>query len=175
MRTSTQSITFDGRFLQRGFWLYAWEVTLPDGEIVVYVGRTGDSSSANAASPFNRMAQHLGNTPTSSMLRNHLGTRGVDPHACAFRIVAHGPLFAETAKNLTDHAGPRDVIAGMEKRLAADMADAGYDVVNTVNSTKTLDEALYATVRAAFVEHFAKLAVSAEDPPDPSSASVETA
>ena len=44
--------------LERGFWLYVWRIASPIGE-VLYVGRTGDSSSLNASPPFMRMAQHL--------------------------------------------------------------------------------------------------------------------
>ncbi len=48
MSATTQVVQFDGAFLRRGFWLYVWEVTVPNGATIVYVGRTGDSSSPNA-------------------------------------------------------------------------------------------------------------------------------
>lgn len=60
MSASTQIVAFDGAFLRRGFWLYVWEVVAPDGAEYLYVGRTGDSSSPYAQSPFVRMGQHLG-------------------------------------------------------------------------------------------------------------------
>lgn len=60
MSATTQVVEFDGAFLQRGFWLYVWRVIAPNSTEVLYVGRTGDSSSPNAQSPFNRMGQHLG-------------------------------------------------------------------------------------------------------------------
>ena len=44
--------------LERGFWLYVWVID-GAGDTLHYVGRTGDSSSSNAQSPFNRMGQHL--------------------------------------------------------------------------------------------------------------------
>jgi hypothetical protein len=90
----TYTVTIDGRTLHRGFWLYVWEVTAPGGEKLLYVGRTGDNSTPNVQSPFNRMGQHLGNTE-SSMLRNHLVKRDVVPERCQFRLVAHGPIFDE--------------------------------------------------------------------------------
>ena len=54
--TTLQSLSFSGELLQRGFWLYVWEVTAADGRTVHYVGRTGDSSSPNAQSPFTRFS-----------------------------------------------------------------------------------------------------------------------
>ena len=49
---------FEGEVLQRGFWLYVWKIAY-DQETYLYIGRTGDSSSPNASSPFNRIGQHL--------------------------------------------------------------------------------------------------------------------
>jgi len=68
----TQQGVIAGGILQRGFWLYVWEVTPADKAPLYYVGRTGDSSSTNAQSPFNRMGQHLGFAKNSNMLRRHL-------------------------------------------------------------------------------------------------------
>ncbi len=155
MAASTQVVEFDGGFLQRGFWLYAWEVMVPGGATIVYVGRTGDSSSANAQSPFNRMGQHLGRAVNSSMLRNHLAGRDVEPEDCSFRLIAHGPVLPEaSADDMAEHKLRRDLVAGIEKRLAEELKAAGYDVVNTVASTKPLEENLYADVRTAFTAHF---------------------
>jgi hypothetical protein len=36
-------VRFEGGVLQRGFWLYVWEVTPADQAPLYYVGRTGDS------------------------------------------------------------------------------------------------------------------------------------
>jgi hypothetical protein len=90
MTTLLSEVRFDGGVLQRGFWLYVWEVMPPDETPLYYVGRTGDSSSINAQSPFNRMGQHLGFAKNSNMLRGHLGRHGVDPERCVFRLVALG-------------------------------------------------------------------------------------
>ena len=67
-------MSFNGQVLKRGFWLYVWKISTPRGKCL-YVGRTGDSSSPNAASPFNRIGQHLdlrknakGNTMTKRLL-----------------------------------------------------------------------------------------------------------
>jgi hypothetical protein len=150
---STYTVVLDGGVLRRGFWLYVWEVTPPDGDRLVYVGRTGDSSSPNAQSPFNRMGQHLGFAATSSMLRKHLTSRRVDPINCTFRMVSHGPILEEV-DNMADHKLLRDQIAAMERELAADLSSAGYDVLNKVQSRASLDEDAYADVRAAFAGEF---------------------
>ncbi len=147
--------------VERGFWLYVWEATTPNGEVLLYVGRTGDSSSMNAQSPFNRMGQHLGSAKNSSMLRNHLGKRDIVPEQCSYRLVAHGPILEE-AKIWDLHRERRDVLAGMEKRLAEDLVSAGYDVLNTVQSHKPLEASLYSSVRAEFAEHFEKLSASSD-------------
>ena len=68
----TFNVTLDGAMLRRGYYLYVWEISPPDGNKVLYVGRTGDSSSPNAQSLFNRLGQNLGTLATSSTVRNNL-------------------------------------------------------------------------------------------------------
>jgi len=148
-------LRFEGGILRRGFWLYVREITPPRGGALYYVGRTGDSSSTNAQSPFNRMGQHLGFAQNSSMLRRHLTGRNVEPEGCTFRLVALGPLEAESiAEGRDEHDQRRDVVAAMERALAEAMTAAGYAVMNTVASHKALDAARFAEVRAAFARAF---------------------
>jgi hypothetical protein len=150
-------VSVEGGFLKRGFWLYVWEATCPDGRKLVYVGRTGDSSSPNAQSPFVRMGQHLGHAPNSNMLRKHLERHDVQPETCSFRIIAHGPILPQAVGGMDAHTGPRDVIAAMEKQLAEDLAAAGYEVMNDVKCRKPLDEAAYSEVRRAFAVELPEL------------------
>ena len=151
MTPGLQTLSFDGAILQRGFWLYAWEIT-PAGEApLYYVGRTGDSSSTHAQSPFNRMGQHLGFNEASNALRRLLTAQGVAPEACHFKLVAVGPLDAEsTADTRAEHDERRDKIAAMEKALADLMQASGYNVINRVDCKKTLDLQVFAAVRQAF-------------------------
>ncbi|MCX6842877.1 MAG: hypothetical protein NTX53_11405 [candidate division WOR-3 bacterium] len=155
----THEVEFHGKFLQRGFWLYVWEVAPSKGKKRYYVGRTGDNPPCNAQSPFNRMGQHLGFQENSNMLRRHLRDKHrIDPETCEFRLVAHGPILKEaTTKEL--HNQRRNVIAAMEKALADSMQAAGYDVMNVVKSRKALDARLFAQVRRAFAAEFPKLRV----------------
>jgi hypothetical protein len=67
-------------------------------------------------------------------LRNHLRARDVVPEQCQFRLVAHGPIFDEAPnKDMQAHTKIRDVVGAREKRLADELSDAGYTVMNTVN------------------------------------------
>lgn len=151
-------LRFGGGILQRGFRLYVWEI-LPGGAgPVYYIGRTGDSSSTNAQSPFNRMGQHLGFAKNSNMLRRHLTSHGIDPERCEFRLVALGPIHTESrAEGREEHDQRRDIVAAMEKALADAMAGAGCTLLNTVASRKPLDRARFAAVQAAFSKAFPML------------------
>lgn len=143
--------------LQRGFWLYVWRVTTAEGEEMLYVGRTGDSSSHKAAPPYARMGQHLGHVKASNALRTHLEKRDVVPESCpSYTMFAYGPMFQETA-NMDRHKKPRDIVAALEKKLADTLREAGYDVLNTVNSRMPLDNGRWRTVRDSFLEHFPNL------------------
>lgn len=156
MAGSIRSLSFDGALLSRGFWLYVWEIALPEGHHLYYVGRTGDSSSSNAQSPFNRMSQRLGCNKKNNVLRRRLKDRDIDPERCTFRLIAYGPILQE-ASSPTEHNKNRDHIAAMEKALADTMNTAGYQVLNPVTCHKQLDEVEFARVRAAFAEPFRKI------------------
>jgi hypothetical protein len=153
--SATEELVFSGRLLKRGFWLYVWEISTPDS-MLYYVGRTGDSSSPNAQSPFNRMSQHLGFNERSNVLRRRLGAQGIDPEKCKFRLIAHGPILSE-ATAFEEHTIPRNITAALEKALAVALADAGYNVINTVHCRIPLDENFFSKVRSAFSAEFPKL------------------
>jgi hypothetical protein len=158
MKPATYTVDLDGQTLRRGFWLYVWSVTTPSCGQVLYVGRTGDNSTPNAQSPFNRMGQHLGTAKNSSMVRNHLAIRGLNPEECTFRLVAHGPVLEEVpGKDMEAHKQRRNVVGALEKRLADDLRAARYDVLNEIDCRWPLDESLYSQVRSAFVDEFPQL------------------
>ena len=54
-------------------------------------------------------------------------------------------------------AGVERIVAGLEKKLADAMEDAGYDVLNKVESLKPLDQKLWRQVKKAFAVEFPKL------------------
>tara|TARA_B100000678_G_C18210692_1_gene503246 strand:+ start:1544 stop:1993 length:450 start_codon:yes stop_codon:yes gene_type:complete len=142
-----------------------WRVTTKDGELL-YVGRTGDSSSPHASAPFKRLGQHLSQNDKQNPLRRHLEARGISPEICEdFEFIAHGPVFEalthaedddlETRKQR--HYPVRDQIAALEKALADALSEVGYDVLNTVRSRKPLDQSVWSSLRTAFAEHFPEL------------------
>lgn len=149
----TYEVALEGGTLRRGFWLYVWEVTAPDEKKLLYVGRTGDSSSPKAASPFNRLGQHLGYIEASNMLRTHLEKRDMAPDECCFRFVAHGPILAE-ATSWEEHVPRREIIGGLEQKLEQELREAGWDVMNTIRGSFELDEQLWLDVRPVFAEKF---------------------
>lgn len=156
MEPTTYDLKFNGELLQRGFWLYIWEITAQKQKNLYYVGRTGDSSSINAQSPFNRMGQHLGFNDKSNVLRRRLEGEGIDPAKCTFRLIAHGPIFEE-ARTKELHQKRRDTLAAQEMALAEAMAEAGYKVMNKVNCRKVLDKGKFNHIRNAFAAEFPKL------------------
>jgi choline dehydrogenase-like flavoprotein len=160
---SLHQVSFDGAILDRGFWLYVWEVTTAENKNMYYVGRTGDSSSSNAQSPFNRMGQHLGFNKRGNMLRRRLTALGVDLEGCTFRLVAYGPILEEVPGR-DEHRKIRDHIAAMEKALAEAMTTAGYEVINKVNCHTNLDTKAFALVRTAFAGYFEQLIAEATKP-----------
>jgi len=159
MSTRTHELAFKGDLLERGFWLYVWEITTQQRGNFYYIGRTGDSSSFNAQSPFNRMGQHLGSKSRSNALRRKLEANSIEPERCNFRLVAHGPIFEE-AKMPEEYRLRRDKIGAMEKALADAMCASGYQVLNTVSCKVRLDEVAFAEVRGAFGQYFPKLSRS---------------
>ena len=156
MDSATHQLEFSGLLLDRGFWLYVWDITTAGTTHLYYVGRTGDSSSNNAQSPFDRMSRHLGFNKNNNVLRRRLQNNGIDANKCDFRLVAYGPILKE-AKTLEQHQECRDRIAAMEKALANAMAEAGYMVINQVHCRTQLDVEAFEAVRTAFATHFKKL------------------
>lgn len=165
MSPATYSLQLPSGMLARGFWLYVWRVTTPEGERL-YIGRTGDSSSPHATAPYTRMGQHLGFSKASNALRRQLTEAGIKPEHCtSFEFIAHGPIYLEIEKKdgfdrealMTLHKPVRDKVAGLEKKLRDELASAGYDVLNIVHSKKAYEEDDWLSVRSAFTEHFPEL------------------
>jgi hypothetical protein len=139
--------------LQRGFWLYVWQVNLRGGRAVYYVGRTGDSSSLKAQSPFSRVSGHLGANEHANALRRHLAKNGISFDDCqGLEFVTFGPLYDE-ADNLADHRDRRDKMHALESELCRAMAQQ-YKVLNTVDCRKKTDPVMWRTVQAAFASKF---------------------
>jgi hypothetical protein len=142
------SMTFDGHLLKRGFWLYVWQIRGPLSHHV-YVGRTGDSSSPHASSPFKRIAQHLDPSPNAkgNALRKQLRQRGVECDECSFEMVAVGPIFPEQP-DFEAHKPVRDRMAALERAIADELGQRGYVVLGTHPRAGSPDPALLQQLRA---------------------------
>jgi hypothetical protein len=55
------------------------------------------------------------------------------------------------------HKPIRDVVGAMEKRLAKELSDAGYAVMNTVVWPHAVDDAEWLPIRRAFAKDFSDL------------------
>ena len=106
----------------------------------LYVGRTGDSSSANAASPFNRIGNHLDFRPNAkgNALTRNLRQIDIDPSQCMFEMIAIGPVFPE-APDFASHCPLRDHVAALEKGLAMALQQRGYSVLGNHSSAISAD------------------------------------
>lgn len=152
-------IVFHGGILARGFWLYVWRVQ--DGaRVVLYVGRTGDSSSAFASSPFRRIGQHLDTRATAkaNSLAKQLAARGIDPERCTFRMIALGPLFPEQADKAS-HDVHRDRVAALERAVADHLRGAGHDVMGSHGRARPCDTSLLANVCAVLTAKLSPVGV----------------
>ena len=136
------AMSFDGALLGRGFWLYVWRIV--DGSrSVLYVGRTGDSSSPHASSPFKRIGQHLDAGPNAkgNALARQLKRAGLPPEGCTFEMVAVGPLFPEQS-DMERHKTFRDQTGALERALADHLRAAGHDVIGNHPRALPCDEEL---------------------------------
>ncbi len=157
MSASLYTLSFNGGLLERGFWLYVWEIVPANGNAVLYVGMTGDSSSANAQSPFNRLSQHLGRNRHANALRRQLVAKDIEPESCrSFEMVAYGPIFPHASTD-AEHKASWRLVAAMEKALRDALHTAGYRVLNDVRSLQDLDEEHWQAVVAAFAGRFSSL------------------
>jgi hypothetical protein len=121
------------------------------------VGRTGDSSSPNAQSPFARLSQHLGSNKKGNALRRNLERVGVVTGSCrSFELTCYGPILPECA-DMVAHGPSRDIMAGLEKGLRDALHTAGYRLLNEVKSRHPIDESKMGKVIEAFSGRFSRL------------------
>jgi hypothetical protein len=149
-------ITFDGSVLRRGFWIYVWAIRTPKGETLIYVGRTGDTSSPNAQSPFRRVGQHVDPNPKSrsNALARHLRQLAISPEDCQFKFTTFGPIYSECA-DMTGHLPLRDSIAALERRTADWFrAKDGFQVLGSHPSLRAFDESMWREIEAELSARF---------------------
>ena len=131
MNINSCEMGFEGEVLQRGFWLYVWEILYRQKKYI-YVGRTGDSSSPNASSPFSRIGQHLDfrENAKGNSLAKRLKEAGVDPKTSRFRMLALGPFFPEQ-ESFEAHKPYRDRMATFECETAEYLREMRFNVLGS--------------------------------------------
>jgi|GEM_PF-4335312 len=127
---------FSGKIVQRGFWIYIWKIA-HKGRLYFYVGRTGDSSSVNAASPMSRMSAHFGRNVVANALKRNLKEQAVELHECTFECFCFGPLMEEK-ENWSDHVVARDILATIEANIARYLKKKHFNVLG-VHHGKHID------------------------------------
>jgi hypothetical protein len=153
LKLKTFSMTFDGSVLNRGFWIYIWDIHSTDR--FLYVGRTGDSSSPNASSPFSRISQHLNFRASAkgNSIAKRLLERNIFPNACSYEMIAIGPIFPEQ-DNFEAHIPYRDKMATLEKFVADLLCSKGYSVLGKHFNGSEVEPSLIEAVRSIVDEKF---------------------
>jgi len=148
-------MSFDGHLLKRGFWLYVWKISGPRSNYV-YVGRTGDTSSPHASSPFKRIGQHLDPSPKArgNALGKQLRKAGVNYEECSFEMIAVGPIFPEQA-TFKAHVPLRDQMAALERAVADELRQSGYLVLGSHPRVGTPDPSVLHQVQEILTPKFA--------------------
>lgn len=150
-------MTFAGSLLRRGFWLYVWRVEEGERQ-VLYVGRTGDSSSCFASSPFRRIGQHLDQRADAkgNAMARRLREAGIDPADCVFTMTAVGPLYAEQT-DLAIHRSLRDTTGALESWLAAWLRARGYSVLGNHGRRRVAEPPEFAELKTALEADYPNL------------------
>jgi hypothetical protein len=164
---------FNGEVLERGFWLYVWEV-LEGNECHLYVGRTGDSYSPNASSPFNRIGQHLDfrENAKGATLAKRLKEAGINPNRARFRMLALGPFFPEQ-KDFEAHRPYRDKMATLEFELAEHLKQLGHSVLGVHHKGAPVSASQLAAVKENVEGFLSSAAAKTAFQPSPKSGAAE--
>jgi len=148
MSINTHYMKFNGEVLERGFWLYVWEI-IEGSAVHLYVGRTGDSSSAHASSPFNRIGKHLdfrANAKGNSLAKR-LNEAHINPKESKFRMLALGPFFPEQ-ETFEAHKPYRDQMVTFEYELSRHLKKIGYSVLGKHHPGAKVKEAALNEVKS---------------------------
>lgn len=137
---------FTGRILERGFWLYVWRISSAN-KTFWYVGRTGDSSSKYAASPFSRLSRHLDlrSSAKANTLARNLRAEDIAPETCEYKLLTLGPLFPEQ-NDFAAHKPYRDIVGKLEAELAYHLTERGLLLLGNHPKRGDFDKPLFATI-----------------------------
>lgn len=148
-------IEFDGSLLQRGFWIYIWLIQTNASKRLIYVGRTGDTSSPNAQSPFRRVGQHVDPNPNSksNALARNLRNLKIDPKSCKFSFTAIGPIFKE-CESMEAHIPVRNQMAALERSTADWFHGKGFEVIGTHPKLREVNTEIWNKIKYELMQRF---------------------
>lgn len=120
---------FDGAILERGYWIYAILICHKSNKEYLYIGRTGDNSTKNAGSPFQRVANHFNLLPSAPMntIKRLIKQNGYKSSEYRFRLFAIGPIYPERKDE--SHWPIRNKMTALEKSVADHFRLKGYNVI----------------------------------------------
>ena len=154
MLAQTYPIDIPVPIIQYGYFLYVWEVTTAEGNLILYVGRTGDDVYIVANPPIVRIGQHLGQGPGAALV-NNLNNMGVNVReAAGLRIVIHGPIFPPAQGNRNDHDDRVIAMSALERALRDALEHNGYVIVGMHPNNWDLCHRCWQGVQEAFGQHF---------------------
>jgi hypothetical protein len=160
-------MSFDGALLERGFWIYAIRILEESGKRYLYIGRTGDNSSKNAGSPFQRIVNHLNLSPSAkaNSLTRLIRQNDIAPARCTFRLAAVGPLFPEQP-DFESHKPFRNRMTAVEKEVADYFASKGYVLLGKHDDNDAKDSTLAREVIKALELEMKRQDSQPQRPPD---------
>ena len=140
-------MSFDGTLLGRGYWIYAIIIYYKSNEMYLYIGRTGDNSSANAGSPFQRVMDHfnLRQSVPMNTIKDLIKKNEHEFSNIYFRLLAVGPLSPEQ-KDYESHKPIRNKMTALEKYVADYFVSKGYNVIGKHDDNEAKDQELNAKV-----------------------------
>ena len=127
----TYEIKFQSAILRRGFWIYVVQITDSKGKKYYYVGRTGDSSSVNAASLFVRLGRHFENKKKAkgNTLWRAIEREEIDKDKLSFQIV--GFYLQKEEKQKEKYQKIIKEISCVEDKLHKDLEKVVGEVLGT--------------------------------------------
>jgi len=159
MRTAKVThVKLPPELLERGFWIYVWQIGLPNGGTVHYVGMTGDTGSYKAQSPFKRVTDHLGFNERGNPLRRYLTAKGAEPEKCrSLDFFAYGPIGI-VPEEKERYRKERGKVAALERSLCLLLRSKDLEVLHDDPPCNfEYDERVWQMMTAAFSEHFQAL------------------
>ena len=151
MLTQPYVIDIPVPIIQYGYFLYVWEVTIAEDNLILYVGRTGDDVYVTANPPVVRIGQHLDQGPGASLINNCVNVR----EAAGLRIVIHGPIFPPPEGDAEAHRVRLNAMRPLERALRDALKHNGYTIVGTHPNNWDLCHRCWQGVQEAFGhQHF---------------------